>query len=236
MKLRRQGLLLVVIGLADFLLILLIIWLLFSEANTEPSKKVSTGQDYMESKVVALTFDDGPNAEYTELLLDGLRERDVKASFFLLGKCLHGNEEIVKQMDMDGHLIGVHGMQHIDLTQKSKTEALKQLEDTQTAIKAITGKESEYVRPPYGNWNQTLEDAVSDELGMASVFWSVDSIDWKLQNTSQIVRTVTKGIEDGDIILMHDEFLTSVEAALQIVDNLLADGYTFVTVDELMIE
>ena len=178
---------------------------------------------------VALTFDDGPNARYTEALLDGLKEREVRASFFLVGQCIEGNEDTVRRMAEEGHLIGVHCMEHRDLTREPEEEAVRQLMDTAAMIGAVTGRTPEYIRPPFGKWSSGLQEAVP----METVLWSVDSLDWKLQDTDRIVRRVLKDTEDGDIILMHDEFQTSVEAAMEIIDNLLAKGYTFVTVDEL---
>lgn len=181
---------------------------------------------------VALTFDDGPNARYTEALLDGLKEREVRASFFLVGQCIEGNEDTVRRMAEEGHLIGVHCMEHRDLTREPEEEAVRQLMDTAAMIGAVTGRMPEYIRPPFGKWSSGLQEAVP----METVLWSVDSLDWKLQDTDRIVRRVLKDTEDGDIILMHDEFQTSVEAAMEIIDNLLAKGYTFVTVDELTID
>ena len=181
---------------------------------------------------VALTFDDGPNARYTEALLDGLKEREVRASFFLVGQCIEGNEDTVRRMAEEGHLIGVHCMEHRDLTREPEEEAVRQLMDTAAMIGAVTGRTPEYIRPPFGKWSSGLQEAVP----METVLWSVDSLDWKLQDTDRIVRRVFKDTEDGDIILMHDEFQTSVEAAMEIIDNLLAKGYTFVTVDELTID
>ena len=183
-------------------------------------------------KYVALTFDDGPNSRYTKPLLDGLRERGIRASFFLVGECIDGKEDLVKQMAEDGHLIGVHCMTHKDLTKEPLSDAKKEICETGEKIRAVTGVMPEYVRPPYGNWNAKLEEAVD----MIPVFWDVDSIDWRLKNTEKVTAKVLKDTEDGDIILMHDEFRTSVEAALRIIDNLTAKGYTFVTVDELMVD
>lgn len=185
-----------------------------------------------EAGAVALTFDDGPNARYTEALLDGLKEREVRASFFLVGQCIEGNEDTVRRMAEEGHLIGVHCMEHRDLTREPEEEAVRQLMDTAAMIGAVTGRTPEYIRPPFGKWSSGLQEAVP----METVLWSVDSLDWKLQDTDRIVRRVLKDTEDGDIILMHDEFQTSVEAAMEIIDNLLAKGYTFVTVDELTID
>lgn len=183
-------------------------------------------------KYVALTFDDGPNSRYTKPLLDGLRERGIRASFFLVGECIDGKEDLVKQMAEDGHLIGVHCMTHKDLTKEPLSDAKKEICETGEKIRAVTGVMPEYVRPPFGSWNAKLEEAVD----MIPVFWDVDSIDWRLKNTEKVTAKVLKDTEDGDIILMHDEFRTSVEAALRIIDNLTAKGYTFVTVDELMVD
>ena len=185
-----------------------------------------------EAGAVALTFEDGPNARYTEALLDGLKVREVRASFFLVGQCIEGNEDTVRRMAEEGHLIGVHCMEHRDLTREPEEEAVRQLMDTAAMIGAVTGRTPEYIRPPFGKWSSGLQEAVP----METVLWSVDSLDWKLQDTDRIVRRVLKDTEDGDIILMHDEFQTSVEAAMEIIDNLLAKGYTFVTVDELTID
>ena len=183
-------------------------------------------------KYVALTFDDGPNSRYTKPLLDGLREREIRASFFLVGECIDGKEDLVKQMAEDGHLIGVHCMTHKDLTKEPLSDAKKEICETGEKIRAVTGVMPEYVRPPYGSWNAKLEEAVD----MIPVFWDVDSIDWRLKNTEKVTAKVLKDTEDGDIFLMHDEFRTSVEAALRNIANLTAKGYTFVTVDELMVD
>ena len=135
-------------------------------------------------------------------------------------------------MAEDGHLIGVHCMTHKDLTKEPLSDAKKEICETGEKIRAVTGVMPEYVRPPYGSWNAKLEEAVD----MIPVFWDVDSIDWRLKNTEKVTAKVVKDTEDGDIILMHDEFKTSVEAAFRIIDNLTAKGYTFVTVDELMVD
>lgn len=191
-----------------------------------------TGPGTEEAGAVALTFDDLLQCRYTEALLDGLKEREVRASFFLVGQCIEGNEDTVRRMAEEGHLIGVHCMEHRDLTREPEEEAVRQLMDTAAMIGAVTGRMPEYIRPPFGKWSSGLQEAVP----METVLWSVDSLDWKLQDTDRIVRRVLKDTEDGDIILMHDEFQTSVEAAMEIIDNLLAKGYTFVTVDELTID
>lgn len=186
----------------------------------------------LEGKCVALTFDDGPNKDCTPLLLDGLKKRGVKATFFLMGQSIEGNEEIVKRMREEGHLIGNHSYSHIQLTKAGAGAACEGVDKTSKVIEDITGERPQYMRPPFGDWNEDLECQVD----MTTVLWSVDSLDWKLKNTNRIVKRVLKDAEDGDIILMHDIFPTSVEAALEIVDALTKEGYTFVTVDDLLID
>lgn len=182
---------------------------------------------------VALTFDDGPSSEYTPLLLDGLRERNVKASFFVIGSNIEkeGGEEIIRRIYEEGHLIGNHTWHHVDLSDLSTEDAWKELEMTDSLIKAITGEETALVRPPFGEFPRSMEEP--DKL---YVKWTVDSRDWVTKDTQEIVRKVVTDTEENDIILMHDCYETSVEAALQIIDTLSERGYEFVTVDRLLLE
>ena len=184
------------------------------------------------AKCVALTFDDGPNKECTKDLLDGLKARGAKATFFLMGENIPGNEDLVRRMKEEGHLIGNHSYRHIQLTKAGSKAVCDAVDQTSRMIEEITGERPQYLRPPYGDWNEDLECKVD----MTTVLWSVDSLDWKLQNRQKIVKRVLKDVKDGDIILMHDIFPTSVEAALEIIDTLSGQGYTFVTVDEVLID
>lgn len=197
---------------------------------------VDNGKEIMKEppfeKMVALTFDDGPHELCTPKLLDGLKSRGVHATFFLMGENIAGNEDLVLRMKEEGHLIGNHSYRHIQLTKAGEDAVCESIEKTETIISDITGDRPQYLRPPYGDWNEELEC----RLNLTTVFWTVDSLDWQLQNTSKIVSRVLKRTGNSDIILMHDIFPTSVESALQIVDALQARGYTFVTVDELMID
>ncbi|MDD3278363.1 MAG: polysaccharide deacetylase family protein [Lachnospiraceae bacterium] len=182
-----------------------------------------------EGKKVALTFDDGPSC-YTKKLLDGLKKRKVHATFFLQGQCIAGREAVVKQMQKDGHLIGNHTFHHVQLSLLSEQKAIYEITAAGNAIYEITGTYPLYIRPPFGEWKEGLELRVS----MIPVLWSVDSCDWSLQNTPQIVKRVLRDTREGDIILMHDCYATSVEAALQLVDELERRGFYFVTADEMI--
>lgn len=186
----------------------------------------------IETRRIALTFDDGPHPYYTDLLLDGLAERGVKVTFFLLGENIEGREDVIRRMSEEGHLIGNHTFYHVDINSLSMEEACAEIRDTSEAIRAITGQQVEYVRPPYGNWNKELECQVM----MIPVFWTLDTLDWKVKNTDRIVREVLEDVEENDVILMHDSYRTTVEAALRIVDELQKEGYEFVTADELILE
>lgn len=185
-----------------------------------------------EQRYVALTFDDGPSSENTGTLLDGLKARGVHATFFLMGENIEGNEELVRRMKADGHLIGNHSYRHVQLTREGTEAVCREIEKTSEMIDEITGEKPEYIRPPYGDWSEELAECVE----LTPVLWSVDSLDWKLLNTERITRRVLKSVKNGDVILMHDIFPTSVKAALEIVDSLTAAGWQFVTVDELIVD
>lgn len=180
---------------------------------------------------LALTFDDGPS-EYTITLSEGLKERGVQATFFLLGENMERNEAAVKQLAQDGHLLGNHSYHHVKLNKLSQSKACQEIVKTNNLIYEYTGIYPMYVRPPYGEWDTKLDCGID----MIPVFWSVDSLDWKLKNTDQIVKKVLAQVEDGDIILMHDGYSTSVEAAFQIVDNLKKEGFRFVTADKMIVD
>lgn len=185
-----------------------------------------------EQKKIALTFDDGPHPFYTEQLLDGLKERGVVVTFFVTGEHADLHPDIIKRMQEEGHLIGNHTYSHIQLRQGNRQEFEEELRLTSQVIEEITGAETLYVRPPYGSWDKSLEK----ELNMIPVLWTVDPLDWCSDDVGSVVRRVTGTVDENDIILMHDYFATSVTAALQIVDELLERGYSFVTVEELLFE
>ncbi len=183
-------------------------------------------------KLIALTFDDGPHPVCTPMLLDGLKERGVKASFFLLGSSIEGNEEIVERMAEEGHLIGNHTFSHVQLTKISPREAEKEIADTNERILAASGVLPVYIRPPYGEWNEELEELTD----MEPVFWNVDPLDWKIQDREKVAGHIIKNAGDGRIVLLHDSYETTVEAALEVIDTLKKQGYTFVTAEELLVD
>ena len=199
---------------------------------SEADKEAAQQDPYQENKKAALTFDDGPDPRYTEKLLDGLKERNVRATFFVLGKQAEKYPEIVARMQEEGHLIGNHTYSHMQLRKSNREEFKEELKQTSEIISDITGEELQYVRPPYGSWDKSFES----ELNMFPVLWTVDPRDWCKSDASCIVRNVVSKVQDGDIILLHDQYDSSVRAALKIVDELKERGYEFVTVEELLVE
>ena len=185
-----------------------------------------------DSPKIAITFDDGPHPHYTQQLLDGLKDRDVKATFFVTGEHAEEYPDIIRRMNEEGHLIGNHTYSHIQLTNGNRQTYKEELIQTNEIISHITGKEVLFVRPPYGSWDKSLEK----DLNMFPVLWNIDPLDWCSDNVSCIVTKVCSKAGENDIILMHDCYDSSVTAALQIVDELTAQGYEFVTVDEILFD
>ncbi len=207
--------------------------LLFVYMNklAEPTDALAEGVTD-EQKKIALTFDDGPHPYYTEQLLDGLKERGVVATFFVTGEHAKLHPDVIKRMQNEGHLIGNHTYSHMQLTKNNREKFKEELIATNEVLKDITGEETEFVRPPYGSWDKSFEK----ELNMFPVLWTVDPLDWSSRNASRITEKIVNRVEENDIILMHDYYDTSVTAALQTVDELLEEGYTFVTVEEILFD
>lgn len=210
---------------------ILVMWKMAGEIKTSGgSSAETTSLVHREAPKMALTFDDGPNRKYTPLLLEGLKKRGVVVTFFLMGKNIEGNEELVQQMETEGHLIGNHTYHHVQLSRISKEKARREIEKTGNEIYEITGNYPLYVRPPFGEWPKNLER----ELSVIPVLWDIDTLDWKCQDTDMVVNAVKENAKDGSIVLMHDGYASTVEAVFQIVDYFLEQGYEFVTVDRLL--
>lgn len=202
-------------------------------AQGDSEEQENTGENMeTEKKKVALTFDDGPHPVYTPEMLDLLKEKNVKATFFLLGEQVEQYPDIVKRMSEEGHLIGNHSYKHEQLSKLSSVQACSQVNRTNELIYSITGKYPEYLRPPFGDWKDDLDC----EVNMVEVLWDVDTLDWSSQNKDKVVNKVMKNVEEGDIILMHDSYESTVEATAEIIDRLQKDGYEFVTIDELIFD
>jgi peptidoglycan/xylan/chitin deacetylase (PgdA/CDA1 family) len=190
-----------------------------------------------DAKLIAITFDDGPSPEYTPRLLDALKERDVRATFFVVGECVKGNEALLKRMQDEGHVIGNHTLNHKDLALEDANGVRAQLNGCADLVESATGIRPCIARMPGGKIDDEVRTVLA-ELGMPAIGWSVDTRDWESRDVDAILKETFRsgqyGARDGAIILMHDRYATTVDAAILIVDRLLEEGYTFVTVPELL--
>lgn len=200
------------------------------------ARKTATGNIICEEEEVAekiaLTFDDGPHPKYTEQLLDGLKERNVVVTFFVTGENAQNYPDLIRREQEEGHLIGNHTYSHIQLTSRNKETFREELVKTNEILEEITGEKVSFVRPPYGSWDKSFEK----ELNMFPVLWNIDPLDWCSHNADCIAASVLEKAGDGDIILMHDYYDTSVTAALKVVDALKKRGFQFVTVEEILFD
>ena len=145
---------------------------------------------------------------------------------------IRNNGEVTANMNYSIETLSILGTEyHADISKMSDEENCRELRKTSELVKQITGHQTAYVRPPFGNWKESMDCRIS----MIAVKWTIDTLDWKSKNVEEIIRKVMQQVSDHDIILMHDYYATSVEAALQIVDRLKAEGYEFVTVEDLIL-
>jgi len=180
-------------------------------------------------KLIALTFDDGPRRSTTTALLNGLAQRGVPATFFLIGQQIPGNEDILRRMDAEGHQLGIHSYTHSMLIDLNNADFSAEVERTRTVMKNAVGHNDFLIRPPYG----MVDAGVRRRAEAPIILWSIDPEDWGNRSVEREVSHILSNARDGSIILMHDIFPESVEAALQVVDALHQQGYYFMTISGL---
>ena len=181
---------------------------------------------------VALTFDDGPSGALTQRLLDGLRERGAKATFFLCGYRMEQYPDAMERYLEEGHELGVHSTVHTDLTKLTPEQLREDMTGTAQMIEEMTGIRPVLMRPPGGAYDEKVLREAEQE-GMRVILWSVDPRDWATHDARQVLSAMAKEAGDGDVILMHDMSKSSVDAALRLIDELQEKGVCFVTVSEL---
>lgn len=179
-------------------------------------------------KLVSLTFDDGPNYN-TNKILEVLNKYNVKATFFVLGSKISGNEYILEKEYTSGMEIGNHTFNHLLLTKYKDDVITREIEDTSNKVFEITGGYPKLLRPSYGAYN----DRIKKISNMPIILWDIDTLDWKYHNSKRIANKVINNVKDGDIILMHDIYSATGNSLNIIIPELLSRGYTFVTIPEL---
>lgn len=191
-------------------------------------------------KLVALTFDDGPETRYTPQILDALKKKGAPATFFVMGKQVRSYPEVMKRIVKEGHGIGNHTWSHPNLAKTWTAKVKEEIRLTQDELQSVTGRKPDIFRPPFGAVTKA-DLLVLHELGMKNIMWSVDTLDWSGLSADEIVDIVERDITPGGIVLQHNfqygnEGLLegTVQAIPKIVDELRARGYTFVTVQTLL--
>jgi peptidoglycan/xylan/chitin deacetylase (PgdA/CDA1 family) len=184
--------------------------------------------------VVALTFDDGPHATLTPRLLDILKARQVKATFFILGQLAREYPDIMARIAAEGHEIANHSWSHPNCAKLGDGAVHSQISRTMEAIEATAKVKTDLFRPPYGSITARQRQWLTRELGLKIIMWSVDPLDWKNRNAATVESRLVEGAHPGAIMLAHDIHPSTVNAIPGTLDRLLAKGYRFATVSELL--
>lgn len=193
-------------------------------------KKDENGFDYVKNKkTIALTFDDGPNQDKTLTLIKLLNENKMHATFFMVGNRMVNAPDVLKEVLKNGNEIGSHSYHHKNLTRLKKEELLEEENKTNTIYKSITGEDLKLLRPPYGNVNQEMKE----NLNYVFINWNLDTEDWRYRDEKHVYDSVIEKVEDGDIILMHDLYDSTIEAVRKLLPELYVRGFQVVSVSEL---
>lgn len=195
-----------------------------TEEPAKPTVPVTNGK-----KLVALTFDDGPSTVTTGRLLDILKEKGVKATFFVVGSMASRAPELLKREAAEGHEVGSHSSYHQDLSKLGAADLQADVANMDRIFTEVLGRNVGIVRPPYG----AVSDIMRGYLGKPMIYWSVDPMDWKYRDAATVRANVVGATYDGAIVLMHDIHASTVDAVAGIIDDLRAQGYEFLTVSEL---
>jgi peptidoglycan-N-acetylglucosamine deacetylase len=210
------------------------------QSSAPGAERSSYSSIHVDGPYIAMTFDDGPDAVLTPKLLDILKERHIHVTFFVLGQRVADHPEILQRAVAEGHEIGNHSWDHPQLTKLGEGGLQHQMGDTTAVIKQAIGHNPTLMRPPYGATNPRLNHAFEKEYGMKVILWSVDPFDWKNPGSKVVESRILSGWKEsggakpGAIILSHDIHKGTVDAMPETLDALLAKGYKFVTVSELI--
>ncbi|MEC0090329.1 polysaccharide deacetylase family protein [Paenibacillus macquariensis] len=224
--------------------------LFINTTYAEPHSTFSKGRDYYEkrgdivwevptkNKVIALTFDDGPDYTKTPAILNLLKKYQAKATFFVVGNRVEKYPEIVKRAYLEGHEIGNHSFDHASFQNIPRTKLLNELTRTQEAIYKAIGQKATLFRPPGGSYSESAVNICKDnQLLMILWSWDQDTKDWMSPGVNKIVNKVLNNVDNGDIVLMHDfvhNSVQTVDALTIILPELIKRGYSFVTVSDLI--
>ena len=203
-------------------------------APAPSTARITYSQCHVEGPYIAMTFDDGPHASQTPRLLKMLKERNIHATFFLVGKCVAENPEIAKQIVDEGHEVANHSWDHPLLTKLAEGSVREQLQKTHDVIKQTTGVTPTLMRPPYGGFTKNQQAWSHGTWGYKCILWDVDSLDWQHRNPAKTESIIMANTHPGSIVLCHDIHKTTIDAMAATLDGLSKKGFRFVTVSELI--
>lgn len=185
---------------------------------------------FEEMKLVALTYDDGPSTLTTEKLIEILEKYNASATFFVNGNHATANKKLVKKIVESGNEIGNHTLDHVWLTKLNDEEKIRQINGNENLLRFLSGQAGPMlVRPPYGDINQSVLDLFDQPF----IMWSVDSRDWEVKDAAAIQNNVFSQIQDGDIIIMHDGYSSTIQGSEDVLKRLNAEGFQVVSVSRL---
>jgi len=182
---------------------------------------------------LALTFDDGPHGTLTPRLLDILADREVKATFYVIGSNVEAHPKIARRIVDEGHEIANHTWTHPALSKLSPERVAEELTRTHDTVLDVTGYRMSGLRPPYGDYNERVREVAFERHGYDTIMWSVDPLDWKHRNAERVSRELIAGAAPGAVLLCHDIHASTIAAIPGTVDQLLIQGYEFTTVSRL---
>mgnify|MGYP004657063325 FL=1 len=186
---------------------------------------------FKDKKLIAFTFDDGPNNKTTLYLLDRLDTYDARVTFFVVGSRVNSHKESLIKAYEQGNQIGNHSYNHPNLSKLEFSKIESEIMNTNEAVKNITGEYPNLIRPPYGSYNSDVKKIAN----MPIILWNIDTLDWKYKDKDKVAKTIIENAKDGSVILLHDLYQSSVEGALLAMQELYNEGYAFVTIDEMCI-
>jgi peptidoglycan-N-acetylglucosamine deacetylase len=203
-------------------------------APTAKTPGITYNSVHVAGNYIAMTYDDGPHPQNTPRLLDMLKQRNIKATFYVVGNCVNLYPEIVRRTVAEGHEIGNHSQTHRLLSKLSDDEVRKELSGCRDAIIRAAGVQPRTMRPPYGGLVQRQREWVHAEYGYPVILWSVDPLDWKRPGASVVGSRILAGASQGGIVLAHDLHSQTVDCMPATLDALIARGFKFVTVSQLL--
>lgn len=186
-----------------------------------------------DQKKVAISFDCAWGTDYTDRLLEIMEKENVKCTFFMVEFWTRKFPDYVKKIDACGHEIGTHSATHPEMSKLNKTTIEKELSTSSAAISEITGKKVELFRPPYGDYDDLLIET-AENMGLYTIQWDVDSLDWKNLSATEIEKRVVSRVKNGSIVLFHNNGLHTAEALPKVIESLKKQGYEFVRIGDLI--